>query len=249
MKSKILIVDDLRFFLDVQRSMLSQIDCDILTARSGLEALKIIKKDKPQLVLLDYEMPDLDGGKTCEILKKDPRYKDIPIIIISSEPSDDAKQKCISAGADQYLTKPVDQKELIEAVSELLKVRSSLYYPRATMRAEVYVRFEGEVKKYLSVDISVTGVFLESNDPLAPNTTVSLHFTIPTPKRDVKVQTRVSRVLTADEMEQYGVFPGMAMEFLNLDLEDRKYIEQYIDNALKMRKHDLLDKDSNIHFI
>ena len=249
MKSKILIVDDLRFFLDVQRSMLSQIDSDILTARSGLEALKIIKKDKPQLVLLDYEMPDLDGVKTCEILKNDPRYKDIPIIIISSEQSDAVEQRCISAGADHYLTKPVDQKELVEAVSKLLKVRSSLYYPRATMRTGVYVRFEGKVNKYLSVDISVTGVFLESNDPLAPNATVALHFTIPMPKRDIKVQARVSRVLTIDDMEQYGVFPGMAVEFLDLDLEDRKYIEQYIENAFKMRKHDLLDQDSNIHFV
>jgi len=249
MKSKILIVDDLRFFLDVQRSMLSQIDCDILTARSGLEALKIIKKDKPQLVLLDYEMPDLNGGKTCEILKKDPRYKDIPIIIISSQSGDDAKQKCISAGADHYLTKPVDQEELIEAVSKLLKVRSSLYYPRAAMRAEVYVRFEEEVKKYLTVDVSVTGIFLESNEPLTPNDIVGLHFTIPLPKRDIKVKGRVSRILTVEEMEKYGVFPGMAVEFLNLDLEDRKYIVQYIENALKMRKHDLLDKDSNIHFI
>ncbi|MBN1574606.1 MAG: response regulator [Deltaproteobacteria bacterium] len=249
MKSKILIVDDLRFFLDVQRSMLSQVDCDILTARSGIEALKIIKKSKPQLVLLDYEMPDLNGDKACEILKKDPRYKDIPIIITSSKAGKEAKLKCMGAGADCYLTKPVDQKELVEAVSKLLKVRSSLYYPRAAMRGEVYVKFNDEVDKYLSVDISVTGIFLESTDPLIPNDVVTLHFTIPMPKRDVRTQGRVSRILTIEDMENFGVFPGMAVEFLNLDLEDRRYIEQYIDNALKMRKHDLLDNNHNIHFI
>lgn len=249
MKSKILIVDDLRFFLDVQRSMLSQVDCDILTARSGLEALKIIKKDKPQLVLLDYEMPDLNGDKACEILKKDPRYKDIPIIITSSKAGKEAKLKCMGAGADYYLTKPVDQKELVEAVSKLLKVRSSLYYPRAVMRGQVYVKFKDEVDKYFSVDISVTGIFLESNEPLSPNDTVTLHFTLPMPKRDIRTQGRVSRVLTMEDMENFGVFPGMAVEFLNLDLEDRRYIEQYVDNALNMRKHDLLDNNHNIHFI
>jgi CheY-like chemotaxis protein len=229
--------------------MLSQVDCDILTARSGLEALRIIKKDKPQLVLLDYEMPDLNGDKACEILKKDPRYKDIPIIITSSKAGKEAKLKCMGAGADCYLTKPVDQKELVEAVSKLLKVRSSLYYPRATMRGQVYVKFKDEVDKYLSVDISVTGIFLESNEPLSPNDTVTLHFTIPMPKRDIRTQGRVSRVLTVEDMENFGVFPGMAVEFLNLDLEDRRYIEQYVDNALKMRKHDLLDDNHNIHFI
>ena len=249
MKSKILIVDDVKFFLDVQKNMLDQVDCEILTARSGLEALKTIKQKKPQLVLLDYNMPDLNGDKACEIIKNDPRFRDIPIVIISSEDNVNVKDLCQRAGADYYMTKPIDQVEFIEAISKLLKVRSSLYYPRAPIRTEVYIRIRGEVKRYMSVDISTTGIYLETNEPLGAGDNATLYFTVPIPKRDVKVEGRVSRVVTEGDMEKYGLFPGMAFEFMNLDLEDRRYVEDYIERAMMMRKHDIKVPGDRIDFV
>ncbi|MBN1882507.1 MAG: response regulator [Deltaproteobacteria bacterium] len=247
--NKVLIVDDVNFFLDVQRHMLSQVECDILTARSGLEALRIIKKNRPQLVLLDYNMPDLNGDKTCEIVKRDPRYRDIPIVIVSSEPGEDVKNRCLAAGADYYLTKPVDQMEFIEAVSRLLRVRSSLYYPRVFLRSEVYLRGKGEIQRMMTVDISLTGIFLETTNPVEVGETVTVHLTIPVPRKNIEVTARVTKIVTEEEMQKTGLFPGMALEFLSLDLEDRRYIEQYIDHAVKMNKRDLSGKDSRIHFV
>lgn len=249
MKTKILIVDDVKFFLDVQQGMLDRIDCDILTARSGLDALKVIRKEKPQLVLLDYNMPDLTGDKACEIINGDPRFRDIPIMILSSDHQDDTKSRCLSAGADHYLTKPIDRTEFIQAVGKLLNIRGSLYYPRALLRTEVYVRHMGEVKQYRSVDISVTGIFLETDDPLPTQKAYTIHFTIPIPKRDVKAEVRVTKVVTIKDREKFGLFSGMALEFLNLDLEDRKYIDEYVEKAVSIRKRALGQKDHRISFI
>jgi len=249
MKAKILIVDDIRFFLDVQQGMLDRIDCDILTARSGLDALKVIKKEKPQLVLLDYNMPDLTGDKACEIIKGDPRFKDIPIMILSSDHQQDTKSRCLSAGADHYLTKPIDRTEFIQVVGKLLKIRGSLYYPRALLRTEVYVRYTGEIKRYRSVDISVTGIFLETDEPLPIHKTYTVHFTIPIPKRDVRAEARVTKIVTAEDREKLGLFSGMALEFLNLDLEDRRYIDEYVEKAVSIRKRTLGEKDHRISFI
>ena len=249
MKNKILIVDDMKFFVDVQKDMLGEMDCEILTAESGLEALKTIKQKKPQLVLFDYNMPDLNGDKACEIIKNDPRFKDIPIVIISSEDSANVKDLCQRAGADYYMTKPIDQVEFVEAISKLLRVRRSLYYPRVPIRTEVYIRIKGEVKKYMSVDISTTGIYLETKEPLGTGDTAMLYFTVPIPKRDVKVEGRVSRVVTEGDMEKYGFFPGMAFEFMDLDLEDRKYIEDYIEEAMRMRNDDIKVPGDRIDFI
>jgi len=249
MKTKILIVDDVKFFLEVQQEMLGRIDCDILTARSGLEALKVIKNEKPQLVLLDYNMPDLTGDKACEIIKGDPRFKDIPIMILSSDHQSGTRKSCLSAGADHYLTKPIDRVEFIQAVGKLLKVRGSLYYPRALLRTEVYVRNAGEITKYNSVDISVTGIFLETDAPLPPQQTYTVHFTVPIPKRDVRADARVTKVITAKDREKFGLFSGMAFEFLNLDLEDWKYIEQYVEKSISIRKRTLGQKDYRISFL
>jgi CheY-like chemotaxis protein/Tfp pilus assembly protein PilZ len=247
--NKVLIVDDVNFFLDVQRHMLAQVECDILTARSGLEALRTIKKERPQLVLLDYNMPDLNGDKTCEIIKRDPRYKDIPIVIVSSEPGEDAKTRCLAAGADCYLTKPVDQMEFIEAVSKLLRVRSSLYYPRVFLRSEVYLRKGGDVRRMMTVNISLTGIFLETTEPLEVGETVTVHLTVPEPRKNIEVTARVTKIVTEEDMHKTGLFPGMALEFLTLDLEDRRYIKKYIDYAVKMNKRDLSGKDSRIYFV
>jgi len=247
--NKVLIVDDVNFFLDVQRHMLAQVECDILTARSGLEALRIIKKERPQLVLLDFNMPDLNGDKACEIIKRDPRYRDIPIVIVSSEPGEEARNLCLNAGADYYLTKPVDQMEFIEAVSRLLRVRSSLYYPRVFLRSEVYLRRSGEVKRMMTVNISLTGIFLETTEPLEVGETVTVHLTVPVPRKNIEVTARVTKIVTEEEMHKTGMFPGMALEFLTLDLEDRRYIEEYIDYAVKMNKRDLSGRDSRIHFV
>jgi twitching motility two-component system response regulator PilG len=248
-KTKILIVDDVQFFLDVQQGMLSLIDCEILTARSGLEALKVIKKEKPQLVLLDYNMPDLTGDKACEIIKGDPRFRDIPIMILSSDLKDDAKTRCLAAGADHYLTKPINRTEFTQTVGKLLKIRGSLYYPRALLRTEVYVRQMSEVKKYPSVDISVTGIFLETDDPLPAQKAYTVHFTLPIPKRDIRVEARVTKVVTVKDREKFGLFSGMALEFLNLDLEDRKYIEEYVEKAVSIRKRALGETDHRISFV
>ena len=247
--NKVLIVDDVNFFLDVQRHMLAQVECDILTARSGLEALRIIKKERPQLVLLDYNMPDINGDKTCEIIKRDPRYRDIPIVIVSSEPGEDTKNLCLTAGADYYLTKPVNQMEFIEAVSKLLQVRSSLYYPRVFLRSEVYLRKNGDVQRMMTVNISLTGIFLETTEPMEVGETVTIHLTIPVPRKNIEVTARVTKIVTEEDMHKTGLFPGMALEFLGLDLEDRRYIEEYIDHAVKMNKRDLSGKDSRIHFV
>jgi CheY-like chemotaxis protein len=249
MKSKILIVDDVKFFLDVQQEMLDRIDCDILTARSGLEALKVIKKEKPQLVLMDYNLPDLTGDKACEIIKGDPRFRDIPIVIVSSDHESDARVNCLSAGADHYLTKPIDHAEFIKAVGKLLKVRGSLYYPRALLRTEVYLRHAGEVKRYNSVDISVTGIFVETDDPLPTHQTYTIHFTIPIPRRDIRAEARITKIVTDKDRERLGLFSGMALEFLNLDLEDRKYIEEYVDKSTSIRKRTLGERNHKISFV
>jgi len=170
-------------------------------------------------------------------------------MIVSSDQKPDARTNCLSAGADHYLTKPIDHEEFIKAVGRLLKIRGSLYYPRALLRTEVYLRYTGEVKKYNSVDISVTGIFLETDNPLPTNQTYTIHFTVPIPRRDIQAEARITKIVTDKDREKLGLFSGMALEFLNLDLEDRKYIEEYVDKSISIRKRALGQKDHRISFI
>ncbi len=105
------------------------------------------------------------------------------------------------------------------------------------------------VKRYDSVDISVTGIFVETDDPLPANQTYTVHFTVPIPRRDIHAEARITKVVTVKDREKLGLFSGMALEFLNLDLEDRKYIEEYVDKSTSIRKRTLGERNHKISYV
>ena len=89
----------------------------------------------------------------------------------------------------------------------------------------------------------MTGIFVETDDPLPAHQTYTIHFTVPIPRRDIRAEARITKVVTVKDREKLGLFSGMALEFLNLDLEDRKYIEEYVDKSTSIRKRTLGRKE------
>jgi len=88
-----------------------------LEAKDGQEALEVLNKNPDiDFVLLDIIMPRLDGIKTLEFMKKDPRFKDIPVIVLSTD--DTQKVKAIEAGANDFIEKPIKEKDLLEKIEK-----------------------------------------------------------------------------------------------------------------------------------
>jgi CheY-like chemotaxis protein len=119
-KPKVLIVDDEPFNIDYLEQELEDSKCQILTAANGREALDKIQRDLPDLILLDLMMPVLDGFAVLAHVKADPDLRDIPVIIISAANDSRSIVKGIKQGADDYLTKPVDEKLLAQKLKEYL---------------------------------------------------------------------------------------------------------------------------------
>ena len=95
-------------------------NCQILTASDGREALDKIQREQPDLVLLDLMMPVLDGFAVLAHVKADPMLRDIPIIIISAANNSRSVVRGIKQGAEDYLTKPIDEMLLHQKVKEYL---------------------------------------------------------------------------------------------------------------------------------
>ena len=114
----ILIVDDTVANLNILCNLLA--DYDILTATSGKDALEIVNEEKVDLILLDVLMPDMDGFEVCKILKSKKEIKDIPVIFITSDSSEDSIEKGYEIGGIDYITKPFKPKELLACVSTQL---------------------------------------------------------------------------------------------------------------------------------
>jgi two-component system chemotaxis response regulator CheY len=94
----------------------------IVEATDGVDALKKMAEDKFDLIIADINMPLMDGLKLLSIIRKDPNYCDIPVIIVTTEGAEVDKEKGLKLGANAYLTKPIQTNTLLGKVKELLKM-------------------------------------------------------------------------------------------------------------------------------
>lgn len=121
MAVKILIVDDDPDIRDVLKLTLSEENYEVLEAENGEEALKAIHTKSPDLVLIDYQMPILNGREVCELVKKDLLLRHLPIIMVTGKGEVHDKIGGIEAGADDYIVKPFEPKELLARIRMILR--------------------------------------------------------------------------------------------------------------------------------
>jgi len=119
-KAKVLIVDDEPNNVDFLEQALEDSGYQLITATNGQEALNKIQSEQPDLILLDLNMPIMDGFTVLAKVKEDPNLRDIPVIIISSEHESKSVVKGIKQGAEDYLTKPVNAELLVKKVKDFL---------------------------------------------------------------------------------------------------------------------------------
>ena len=119
MLPRILIVDDEGDFIELVKFRLANLPCEFLVANDGVQALSQARQFKPDLILLDILLPDLDGLSVCEILKRQPNTKKIPIIFMSALSSEVTKRSA-AMNAEDFFTKPLDLNRLEKRIAELL---------------------------------------------------------------------------------------------------------------------------------
>ena len=120
-KPLILAVDDISVNLTLLRSQLRFSDYDIITASSGREALDLIQPARPDAVLLDIMMPDMDGFEVLEAIRNNPATEELPVIMLTSLSEFEHHAHATMKGANGYLTKPLVTNQLIEALDAILK--------------------------------------------------------------------------------------------------------------------------------
>jgi len=121
MPSKILIVDDEPNIVIPLQFLMEQNGYSTLVAQSGEEALEMISKEKPDLILLDIMLPGVDGFEVCEIVRLNPEWRNTKIIFLTAKGRDVDIAKGMVLGADEYITKPFSNQQIIDAVKKLLE--------------------------------------------------------------------------------------------------------------------------------
>ena len=121
----VLIADDNPQILELLEAYLDPLALRVRTARDGQATLDAVESERPALILLDIMMPRRSGFEVCRILKEDPRYRDIPIIMVTALNEVADMERARESGADYFISKPVNKLELLDRVQALLQLRQA----------------------------------------------------------------------------------------------------------------------------
>ncbi|HXA34856.1 MAG TPA: Hpt domain-containing protein [Steroidobacteraceae bacterium] len=121
-----LVVDDSITVRRVTQRLLERNGMRVLTAKDGVDAVSLLQEHQPDIILLDIEMPRMDGYEVAAHVRSDPRLKDIPIVMITSRVSEKHRARAIELGVDDYLGKPYQESQLLDAIEPLVNRRSAI---------------------------------------------------------------------------------------------------------------------------
>jgi class 3 adenylate cyclase/CheY-like chemotaxis protein len=121
--AKILVVDDIRTNIDLLDAVLTPRGYHVVSAADGNEALVVVARERPDLVLLDVHMPGMDGYAVCRALRADPETQFLPVVMVTAT-AESEKIKAIEAGAEDFIPKPFDKAELLARVKSLLRIKN-----------------------------------------------------------------------------------------------------------------------------
>jgi class 3 adenylate cyclase len=172
--ARILVVDDTAVNLKLLGDLLGAKGYGVVTAGSGTEALEKITAQPPDLVLLDVMMPGMSGYEVCRKLREDPATAMLPVVMVTALDPAQERVKGIEAGADDFLTKPIHQAELLARVRSLLRVKSlwdQLAELNRTLEARVAEQVAqldrlGRLKRFFSPQLAEAIVSGGADDPL-----------------------------------------------------------------------------------
>src|SRR5690242_7402490 len=143
MSARVLVVDDVDVNVRLLEAKLSSEYFTVVTASSGEEALRLARSEHPDIILLDVMMPEMDGFEVCRRLKADPLTDEIPVVMVTALSEVADRVRGLQSGADDFLTKPVNDVALFARVRSLVRLKRMMEEWR--LREEVYGRFDNVI--------------------------------------------------------------------------------------------------------
>lgn len=232
-RKKVLLVDDVHLILELEKAFLKGLPVDIVVAHNGAEALQVVKRECPDLIYLDLNMPIMDGPTCCRALKADPATKGIPVIMVTTAGRDEDQLLCRSAGCDDYVTKPINNKIFLEKGRACL-AGFERRRRRYSFTTDVQFLKHGEPRYGVTADISNGGIFIALPHDNMPDDPIDLSFTLPIGGNNVLVAARgrVAWENKADAPIKPAYPAGLGIEFTDIDPSIVLLIETFFEEVL-----------------
>jgi type IV pilus assembly protein PilZ len=194
----------------------------VVNVSSGSVALEMIRKLKPALVILGYELQDLPAGEVVRRIKKSPQSRNIPVIILY-DPTSDREGEILGLPCDEALARPIDTETLVRKISERLNIPLRRHN-RIAIDMDVDCAHHDSRVRGFARNISEGGVFIETNDTVDVGASLTLSFTLPGQPGPLTVPGQVVRRI---ELERDFRF-GLGVEFGQLQADSRQQILEFL---------------------
>lgn len=227
----IVIVDDSKTFSMYLGLLLKRMGFEVVPAETGEIGLKMIKVLKPDLVLLDRYMPQMDGPEFLQILRQDPELKDIPVVLVSASEAEDLAAEAAAHGADGFLTKPISPHSLHASLYGALTQSICTMRPRLryTYNQKVALIHAGEKMLMPAVSLSEGGIYLRHLKPLSVGARVEVILELSGGELRLAGKVIYQKDVFRDSLR---IEPGMAIQFDLLDDASRDCLRQYISGLM-----------------
>lgn len=232
MGKKILLVDDSHNFLMYMGLLLKRLGFTVIPAEDGVELLALLRLKNPDLVLMDVEMPMMDGLKALSYIKNDKEISHIPVVIMTGDSSSATVEKCKGLGCSDYLLKPVKIDRLHEVLQQCFfsSRGAQRKYLRAPYHEKVSVRYRGLSHEFIAESLSGGGIYVRNENPPDVDEKVEISLQLAGEDPFLLKGTVIYR------KEQYGDFsimpPGMAVAFEGVDRNVAARLKAHVENLL-----------------
>ena len=237
-KAKILLVDDTRLVLELEKSFLKLSHVDVMTASNGVEALELIRKSPPDLIFMDMNMPVLDGISCCTLLKADPFLCGIPVIMLTTAGREQDRERAMQAGCDDFLTKPIDRREFLGKARKYTDAveRRELRIP---CRFPVLFLLEKSPVGAHALDISDGGIFLATRAQLSLDRPLKLALYLSTAQPVLmELKGTVAWLNEEGKRVHAGLPTGFGVEFQGLEEKEIAALREFVEAEAGSRSGD-----------
>lgn len=218
-RKKVLIADDNKTFLMYMGILLKRMGFNVLLAENGIETIKLLKLMRPDLILLDYQMPEMDGMAVLRYIKADRQISDVSVVVVTSDSSRETAKTAESLESCGYLVKPVRIDDLHDVLQCCLfrPLGFVRRHPRTSFSERVVLTHEQTTHNLYAESLSEGGVYIRKKNPLPVGSEIEV--TLPLFDGPISVKGKVIYVkgLHAD---MFRIPPGMAIEFTNISEAD-----------------------------
>ena len=233
-KKKILLVDDVQLFLEREKTFFNRDQFELLLANSGLEAIGMVREERPDLIFMDLHMPDMDGDKCCHVIKSDGELYKIPVIMITDGVDEEDFERSWSSGCDDIIVRPINRLYFQAITKKYLHIQFRKT-PRHIARLRVHfgTNQESLLTDY-AINVSTGGVFIETSTIIPVDTILAVEFIIPQNVDTIRCEARVAWVNRPELIVNPNLPIGMGLQFVNISPNDMKAIREYIKKEALM---------------